>query len=287
MYDQVQVAYQKQRERTRKLRQERDELRAALEQLEQEPVACFIGIKGSAFDLPTTKRAYTYEEQPGNVVAWKLGQSLETAKRFPPGGDSIDDGLALLKTLQAEGFGVFQLGAEYTALRDALEEPEQPEQEPATNADDWLRSRYGSVRGHAEWRELIEAFNAGRASVHMHEQEPVALCDPAEYDDFQGAVSRNCASANSPNRHAPVTMETVYETIIHWDEGGGKRSRRELARRIVDLYTTPPRREWQSLTDQEITDIFEAQPRYHYPPICATDRWFARDIEAALKERNT
>ena len=38
----------------------------------------------------------------------------------------------------------------------------------------------------------------------------------------------------------PGAMETVYETIIHWDEGGGRRSRRELARRIVDLYTTPP-----------------------------------------------
>lgn len=31
-------------------------------------------------------------------------------------------------------------------------------------------------------------------------------------------------------------QELVYETIIHWEEGGGKRSRRELARRIVDLY---------------------------------------------------
>ena len=38
----------------------------------------------------------------------------------------------------------------------------------------------------------------------------------------------------------PVALEAVYETIIHWDEGGGKRSRRELARRIVALYTTPP-----------------------------------------------
>jgi len=37
----------------------------------------------------------------------------------------------------------------------------------------------------------------------------------------------------------PVALETVYETIIHWDEGGGKRSRRELARRIVALYTRP------------------------------------------------
>lgn len=31
-------------------------------------------------------------------------------------------------------------------------------------------------------------------------------------------------------------LETIYETIIHWDEGGGKRSRRELARRILALY---------------------------------------------------
>jgi hypothetical protein len=41
-------------------------------------------------------------------------------------------------------------------------------------------------------------------------------------------------------KQEPVALEAVYETIIHWDEGGGKRSRRELARRIVDLYTTPP-----------------------------------------------
>ena len=105
----------------------------------------------------------------------------------------------------------------------------------------------------------------------LEQPEPVALCDPAEYDDFQGAVSRNCASANSPKRHAPVTMETVYETIIHWDEGGGKRSRRELARRIVDLYTTPPRREWQGLTEKEREE--------------ATG-WSVEHIEAALKERN-
>lgn len=32
--------------------------------------------------------------------------------------------------------------------------------------------------------------------------------------------------------------EAIYETIIQWDEGGGKRSRRELARRIVALYAT-------------------------------------------------
>ena len=42
-------------------------------------------------------------------------------------------------------------------------------------------------------------------------------------------------------KQEPVTLEEVYETIIQWDEAGGKRSRRELARRIVDLYTAPPK----------------------------------------------
>jgi len=41
-------------------------------------------------------------------------------------------------------------------------------------------------------------------------------------------------------KQEPVALEAVYETIIYWDEGGGKRSRRELARRIVALYTAPP-----------------------------------------------
>lgn len=79
-----------------------------------EPVACLIGTRSSAFDLPTTRRAYTYAEQPGNVAASKLGRALETAKRCAC-ADSIDGGLVLLKALQSEGFGVFQLGAEYTA----------------------------------------------------------------------------------------------------------------------------------------------------------------------------
>jgi hypothetical protein len=55
---------------------------------------------------------------------------------------------------------------------------------------------------------------------------------------------------------------------------------------FVPIYTHPPRREWVSLTDEEISDIFEAEPRYHYPPIAATDREFARAVEAALKDRN-
>lgn len=61
-----------------------------------------------------------------------------------------------------------------------------------------------------------------------------------------------------------LALETVYETIIEWDEGGGKRSRRELARRIVALTEQPaqPQQEpaavwelfeggWDSIADPE------------------------------------
>lgn len=77
-----------------------------------------------------------------------------------------------------------------------------------------------------------------------------------------------------------VALQTVYETIIHWDEGGGKRSRKELARRIVDLYITPPaaQRQWIGLTDEEIYQIGLDTP------IGATN--FARALEAKLKEKN-
>ena len=78
----------------------------------------------------------------------------------------------------------------------------------------------------------------------------------------------------------PVALETVYETIIQWDEGGGKRSRRDLARRIIDLYTHPPQRTWVGLTDDEQQQAYEQWQN---------EGWgvFYRSIEAKLKELNT
>ena len=80
-------------------------------------------------------------------------------------------------------------------------------------------------------------------------------------------------------------LETVYETIIHWDEGGGKRSRRELARRIAALYTRPQARE--PLTDEQIQDaVREADLDWHQGWTLGDDApnrfvALARAIEAA------
>ena len=79
-----------------------------------EPEACIVGIKGSAYDPIDTKRAYTYANQPGNVVAYKLGRASSSAS-LQRAGDFIDSGLILLKELQVEGYGVFDIGAEYIA----------------------------------------------------------------------------------------------------------------------------------------------------------------------------
>lgn len=69
-----------------------------------------LGIHGKAYDLPENKRAYTYAEQPDNLVASRLGHAyVETS--LPYAGDSIDRGLILLRELQDIGFGVFELSA--------------------------------------------------------------------------------------------------------------------------------------------------------------------------------
>ena len=90
------------------------------------------------------------------------------------------------------------------------------------------------------------------------------------------------AIAQSTSVQEPVGLDKVYETIIHWDEGGGKRSRRELARRIVDLYTTPPaaQRQWTGLTDEEWQDLSDRYGMILFGR-------FKNEIETKLREKNT
>lgn len=68
-----------------------------------------LGITGKAYDVPGTRRAYTYQHQPDNQGAWKLGRAC-CAAYMEGGGDCIDFGLGLLKQLEANGFGVYELG---------------------------------------------------------------------------------------------------------------------------------------------------------------------------------
>ena len=54
-------------------------------------------------------KTYTYKHQPtDNVLAWRMGEACIEASRCP-GGDLIDTGLGLLKSLEVRGFGITSL----------------------------------------------------------------------------------------------------------------------------------------------------------------------------------
>lgn len=87
-----------------------------------------LGMYGAAFDPPGPHRAYTYEHQPANGPAWRLGEAWGKAASSSA-GDYIDRGLSLLKEMQALGFGVFEIETSTLptpATKDCLTTDVQP-----------------------------------------------------------------------------------------------------------------------------------------------------------------
>ena len=96
-----------------------------------------------------------------------------------------------------------------------------------------------------------------------------------------------------------TTHEQIYETIVKWDEGGGKRSRRELARRIEALLaqqTTEPElpeavgyvtQGYFTLGDGRIVETPEGAntiPLYATPPAKMHDYAAAKVREAMARQ---
>jgi hypothetical protein len=166
-----------------------------------------------------------------------------------------------------------------------------------------------AVQTEANTVSIDDAITGIRGAIaEAEKQEPVAWLglepsnmpdgdDPMYDHDFflkgmawADAILRKKNATPPAAQQEPVALETVYETIVHWDEGGGKRSRRELARRIVALYTTPPAAQWVGLTDEQISQII-VQCKITLVNYCSAEKQkeFARAIEAAhgIGEKNT
>ena len=94
-------------------------------------------------------------------------------------------------------------------------------------------------------------MTAAHFEDHPTDPDKVILRKPTMMWEGSLHIVCECDKCKAQSEQEPVALEAVYETIIHWDESGGKRSRRELARRIVSLYTTTPQRTWVGLTDEE------------------------------------
>lgn len=60
----------------------------------------------------------------------------------------------------------------------------------AEAAETWLRDRYGAYRGHFAWRELEEAFLAGRASLAVSAGSGPLMGKPQEMPDLSALTER-------------------------------------------------------------------------------------------------
>lgn len=150
---------------------------------------------------------------------------------------------------------------------------------------DWFKNNYPNDSFDDHKFYLI--YRGWQAAIaYMQEQnksaensEPVAYLKfySHEYglDRWEGfeEVSKNTDGAFpvyttpqiSQEQSEPVVLEAIYEIIINWDDGGGKRSRRELARRIVSYCTTPQRQ--QPLKRLDNYDLSEILDEYWYEPL--------------------
>ena len=128
----------------------------------------------------------------------------------------------------------------------------------------------------------LEALKMCRGVIRNNIENLVPIESPNPWfsQDVDRAVTAIREALAQPEQE-PVALEDVYLTIIQWDVGGGKRSRRELARRIVAKYTIPPQRTWVGLTDEDKQIAFDDTQE-------GGGFWeFADAIEAKLKEKNT
>jgi hypothetical protein len=114
-----------------------------------------------------------------------------------------------------------------------------------------------------------------RAALEQEEQEPVAW---STRERFYEALDRAVGNVRQEMRIKTVTM---------------RRKDHDIALPIIDAYSGHvlvgdlPRREWQSLSEDELTALGVIHSRYQEESL-ETGGWFdfARAIAAALKERN-
>ena len=122
--------------------------------------------------------------------------------------------------------------------------------------------------------DLVRIRDTARAVFHGRDQ--VAF-DVIEW--YHASLLGEVAALAASPQAAPVAEETVYETIIHWDEGGGKRSRRELARRIVALYLAPQAAQAKAETQPVAWTLQETIDKRE--TTCSARLWFTDPVNSA------
>ena len=103
-----------------------------------------------------------------------------------------------------------------------------------------------------------------------------------------------CAACDARAQPAQPAQEPVAWTLLLTGEhhgiigeAGEKFIGAPECYQRVNVYTTPPKREWVGLTDEEINDCIKFPNRNLFARDGTTSQRIARAIEAKLKEKNT
>jgi hypothetical protein len=117
--------------------------------------------------------------------------------------------------------------------------------------------------------DLKHYARALRAALAQQEQEPVAWTD-RELQLIDGMIEvqlRHAAQCDG------IANRTMAEKQKGWDM--------ERVALLQKIKSNPPRREWQSLSEEEINELSHTMVKGH-----KSVNWLARAIEAKLKEKN-
>jgi hypothetical protein len=213
---------------------------------------------------------------------------------------------SLYLTLPPESVLAKSLNLRITALKAALEQPEQ------TCNCRWVGDvqtqqctlHEAHVDAIHEWAERAKAAEAKLAALEQPEQEEYTLVAWFNGKPVYSAPPRcpNCASLEAQNTELDrwgagyeagyaagmAEMKPEQEPVAWMDPNSGEVCRahwleshapeRDVDRFSCPLYTHPPRREWRSLSEEEIESLWRKWVGTQRPNYS-----FTRAVEAALR----
>jgi len=129
-------------------------------------------------------------------------------------------------------------------------------------------------------QQALEALEKSR--VFVTTREKIKHPEGTEWYDGTITALRAALAQQQEQEQEPVAWRYKGMMGMPWslsDDGYYVSCKRDKGYTVEPLFTHPPRREWVSLTEEELNMIY-SQPQTHKGQ-------YARAIEAALKERNT
>jgi hypothetical protein len=182
-----------------------------------------------------------------------------------------------LEALDSEHPDIQLLAA--AALRAALE---QQTQTPCDIAEDGVCEVIDCCRNRPQILEALEiGYDSAQAEAAQY-HAAMAGYRPERHAEMDANVAK-IAKAITAVKAALEQPEQEPVAPYAWMAVGGTIWRRKTSEDDVPLYTAPPRREWQGLTEEDMEDLL---PLYSDPSANTEMLEFAAAIEAKLKETN-